>query len=133
MSRYRDFDWFKINTLLTGQVLIFARARAVVAGYPYFGFSRNKGIANSCNYKALAWVAIELLRKIDPRLFRIKQLFWLWSMNMRKLVKTHQLMHCNQMIIKVSDSRYSSLLVPLLKLCSLKNISTIDDTTKMCR
>jgi hypothetical protein len=61
---YPTFYWTDTAHLLPGQFENFAQARARVAGNPYYGFARELGPVKSTKYKGLAYVAVQLLRRI---------------------------------------------------------------------
>lgn len=59
------FPWNIASSLLPGQFDNFAVALGLIGDNPYYGYNSDLRAAKSTNYKDLAWVAKELLIRID--------------------------------------------------------------------
>lgn len=65
--KYPDFRWLKIKALFPGEFAAFDTARAAVGNNVWYGFRHDLGPVKSTLYKNLAYVAKELLIKIDGK------------------------------------------------------------------
>lgn len=64
MRTYRTFNWAAVDRIGKGAIMAFARARAIVRGNPYYGFSRNLGAVRATLYRSATYCAIQLLVKL---------------------------------------------------------------------
>lgn len=63
LQRYRDFPWGSVNHLTDGDVTRWITAARIIDGNFYYGFNKELGNARSTLYKAVGYVAKELLLK----------------------------------------------------------------------
>ena len=65
MRRFPNFPWHKVWSLYHDEMTNFAAAVAVVNGNKYYGFAKDLGVAKSTKYKDVAWIAKELLIRLN--------------------------------------------------------------------
>lgn len=65
MTKYPDFPWPKMNQLTSGELTNYKLAVIAVDGNAYYGFNRTLGPVRSVLYSSLAYVAKELLIRLN--------------------------------------------------------------------